>query len=105
MDAASLLRNARLRADLSQRKLAHLARVPQSTVARIELGTVDPRSDTLDRLLAAAGQELDSGRRPGIGVDRTQIRELLRLSPRERLELAAGDAAGLRALDERTQRR
>jgi len=78
-----------------------LADVPQSTVARIELRTVDPHSDTLVRLLRAAGYELDTTRRLGIGVDRSQIRELLQLSPRDRLRLLAGDAAGLRRLDER----
>src|ERR1700693_2919600 len=99
MNAASLLRSARLRAGLSQRSLARLAEVPQSTVARIELGAVDPRSDTLAGLLNAAGYELDTTRRLGIGIDRSQIRELLQLSPRDRLNLAATDAAGLRRLD------
>jgi uncharacterized protein (DUF433 family) len=37
--------------------------------------------------------------RLGAGVDRTQIRELLRLSPTERARLAAADAAALAAFD------
>jgi transcriptional regulator with XRE-family HTH domain len=97
-----LLRRVRRGSGLSQRALARRAGVPQSTVARIELGALSPRTDTLERLLLAAGQELSVEPKLGIGVDRSQIRDLLRLAPRQRLELAARDAAGLRRLDLRT---
>jgi hypothetical protein len=70
----------------------------QATVGRIEAGLITPRVDTLEKLLRAAGQELSVSPRPGRGVDRSQIRELLRLTPRQRLELAAGDAAGISRL-------
>jgi len=80
---------------MTQRQLAERAGVPQATVGRIESGQITPRVDTLDRLLRAAGQELNVGARPGVGIDRTQIRELLRLTPAQRLELAVRDAAGL----------
>jgi hypothetical protein len=69
--------------------------MPQATVGRIEAGAVSPRVDTLDHLLRAAHQELRVAARPGIGIDRTQIRELLRLTARQRLDLAVRDAAGL----------
>jgi predicted transcriptional regulator len=69
--------------------------VPQSTVARIELGALSPRTDTLERLLRAAGQTLSFEPVLGVGIDRTQIRELLRLSPEQRLRLAEGDARSL----------
>lgn len=95
MKAARLLRYARRGAGLTQRQLAERAGVPQATVGRIEAGQVTPRTDTLDGLLRATGQELGIGPRPGTGVDRSQIRELLRLTPLQRLELAARDAAGL----------
>jgi transcriptional regulator with XRE-family HTH domain len=97
--AGRLLKYARRRAGLSQRALAVKAGVPQSTVARIESGTLSPRSDTLDGLLRATGRGLATEPRLGIGVDRSQIRELLRLSPTERAALAAADAAGLESFD------
>lgn len=53
------LRALRRRADLSQRRLAELAGVPQTTVARIESGQVtDPRFRTVERLLRAARAEM-----------------------------------------------
>jgi hypothetical protein len=58
--------------------------MPQSTVARIELGLMDPRVGTLDRLLRECGMSLEVEPRLGEGVDRTQIRERLALTPEER---------------------
>ncbi|HTO89020.1 MAG TPA: helix-turn-helix transcriptional regulator [Thermoanaerobaculia bacterium] len=58
MTAASILRDARRRAGLSQRGLGRRAGVPQATVARIEEGRTSPRFETLDRLLAACGFDL-----------------------------------------------
>lgn len=57
-DAASVLREARLRAGLTQRALAARAGTAQSAVARIEQGQTDPSTATLARLLAAAGFEI-----------------------------------------------
>jgi transcriptional regulator with XRE-family HTH domain len=88
MDASGMLRDARRRSGLTQRALARRAGVPQPTVARIESGVVTPRVDTLDRLLAVCGRALDSVERPGSGVDRTLIRERLRLSVSDRADLA-----------------
>ncbi|MDQ3938720.1 MAG: helix-turn-helix domain-containing protein [Chloroflexota bacterium] len=96
-----MLRHARRAAGLTQRALATSAGVPQSTVARIERGQLSPRVDTLERLLAVAGQTLSSvpvagAQHPsGAGVDRTQIRALLALTPAERARLAVADAIGL----------
>jgi len=104
MNAAHLLRSARRTVGLTQRQLAERAGVPQATVGRIEAGTITPRTDTLERLLRVAGQELAVTVRPGAGVDRSQIRELLRLTPRRRLQLAATDAAGMRRLGVGTRR-
>ena len=59
--------------------------MPQSTVGRIETGAVDPRISTLDRLLRACEFDLEVEPLLGIGVDRSQIREMLDLSPSERL--------------------
>lgn len=57
---AQLLRVARLRAGLSQRRLAERAATSQSVVARIELGHTSPTWETLSRLVAAAGFDLES---------------------------------------------
>jgi transcriptional regulator with XRE-family HTH domain len=104
MTAARILTHARRCAGLSQRALARAAGVPHSTVARIELGRLSPRTDTLERLLRAAGHSLASEPALGSGVDRSQIRQLLRLTPGERAHLAAADARALRSLDDAAAR-
>ncbi len=86
--AGRMLREARARAGLTQRRLSAKAGIPQETIARIERGRADPRVTTLDRLLEACEYGLESMPRLGIGVDRTQIRELLELTPSERLARA-----------------
>lgn len=91
MDASALLKEARRGAGLSQRELARRARVAQPAVSRIERGHLSPRLDTLDRLLRACGAALDLVPRPGSGVDRTLLRERLRLTPAERLHRAAAE--------------
>ena len=73
---------------LSQRALARAAGVPQPTVARIESGAVVPRMDSLVRLLRACGKVLVLVERAGRGLDRTLIRERLRLSMGQRARLA-----------------
>ena len=85
MRAARALRYARRRAGLSQRALASKAGLPQSTVGRIEAGSVDPQFRTLSRLLQACGFDLEVEPLLGIGVDRTLIRACLARSPAERL--------------------
>ena len=99
--AARMLTNARRQAGLSQRALARAAAVPHSTVARIELGRLSPRADTLERLLRSCGRTLSTEAALGAGVDRSQIRELLKLSPGQRARLAIADAAALEALTAR----
>ena len=99
MAGGDLLRTARARAGLSQRELARRTGIAQPTIARIESGVADPRVRTLERLLAACGLFLQATARPGTGVDRSQLRALLRLSPRQRLDLLRDDVAGLRRLE------
>ncbi len=83
-----LLRDARVRAGLTQRELAQRAGTSQSVVARIELGRSDPSTATLTRLLAAAGFELRAELTP-IVVGNTHmlddVARILSLSPEERL--------------------
>jgi len=98
MSAADVLRAARAHAGLTQRALAARAGVPQPTVAAIESGRQDPRYRTLQRLIRACAQELDLLPGAGNGVDRTQFRATLRLSPAGRLARAADGARILRGL-------
>jgi len=95
MRPGDVLAKARRRARLTQRELAHRAGVPQSTIGRIETGTIDPRASTLDDLLHFCGEELGARRVLGSGVDRTLIRPLLALTPAERLDVATASARNL----------
>jgi len=94
----STLRYVRKRAGLSQRELALQAGVTQPAVARIEGGKTSPRFETVERLLAACGWELEARPLQGLGIDRSAIRELLRLAPAERAQLATEEARNLEAL-------
>lgn len=95
MDAGSLLRYARDKARLSQRELGRRAGVSQTTISLIEDGRTSPRFSTLDRLLDICGFELEIVPRAGVGIDRTRMRELLRLAPAERARIAIEEARNL----------
>jgi hypothetical protein len=69
--------------------------VPQPTIAAIESGRQDPRFGTLLALVESCGQELAALSRPGAGVDRSLIREQLRLTPEQRLRNAGANARAL----------
>jgi transcriptional regulator with XRE-family HTH domain len=102
--AARFLRQARRRADLTQRDLAERLGVPQSQIAKIESGAVVPRVDTLDRFLRACGETLEPMPLLGIGIDRSGFREAFKRTPRERLQEAARWSAGMRRLREAARR-
>lgn len=99
MDAGQLLRQARARAGLSQRQLTTVTGIPQPMISAIERGLQDPRHGTLEKLLAACGQELDLVLKGGEGVDPTQFTKLLEASLKARLASAANDAKVLAMLD------
>jgi transcriptional regulator with XRE-family HTH domain len=101
MKAGSILREARREAGLSQRELARRAGVAQPVLSRIERGHASPRFETLDRLLRECGRGLELVERPGLGVDRTLIRDRLRLTPGQRARLAAREWKRTRAFDRR----
>jgi transcriptional regulator with XRE-family HTH domain len=88
MKAGNLVRQARRQAGIGQRELARMAGLPQPTISRIERGLASPRFNTLDRLLRECGLELGLAPRAGRDVDRTLIRERLRLTPGQRARLA-----------------
>lgn len=98
MDAAATLRQARTSAGLSQRKLARRSGMAQPAIARIESGRVEPGIDTLAKLLDACGVSLTTETKPGRGIDRTVMRQLLKLTPQERLDLAVTEAHNLARL-------
>ncbi len=84
-----LLREARRRHDVSQARLAARAGTTQSAISRLERDQVSPSVDTLRSLLYLLGENLELGASErDSGVDRTLIRERLRLAPEERLEYA-----------------
>jgi len=89
---SNLLETARTLAGLSQRGLAKRARTAQSVVARIELGETVPTLTTLERLLRAAGFELELGMQPWPVLDRQlldDVPRILALSPEARLREVA----------------
>lgn len=86
---ANLLREARVRSGLSQRKLAKRAGTAQSVVARIELGHTSPSWKTLLRLLSAAGFGVCASIEPRAEPDShmlDDVARILNLSPEQRLE-------------------
>src|SRR6266508_4252595 len=87
--AATLLRQARTRAGLSQRALAKRAGTSQSVIARIEAGLTSPTWDTLERLLAAANYEVSAQVEPRVVVGSHMLEDVLRIlqmTPEQRLD-------------------
>ncbi len=123
-DAGQLLVDARSRAGLSQRALAQRARTTQSVIARIESDVVSPSFRTLQRLLHAAGFDLQASLAPRLAGSShmlDDVARILRLSPEDRLrelhnasrlfatatavpQLAAHEPAGISAPDGRRGR-
>lgn len=88
-DIGAMVRDARRYAGMSQAELAAALGTTQSAVSRWERGHDVPRADTLVAILRACGYEADLVLRPrDTGVDRAQIRAMLRRSPSERLREA-----------------
>ena len=88
---------------MTQRALSTRTGVAQPTIARIERGKDDPRIGTMNRLLLACDEELEPVPVAGIGVDRSEIRRLLSLSPAARARTLVGDAAFLERLGHATR--
>ena len=88
-DAATLLRQTRTRAGLSQRALAKRAGTAQSAIARIERGQTSPTWHTLERLLKAANYEVVAHAEPRVVVGSHMLQEvagILRMTPEQRLQ-------------------
>lgn len=84
-----MIRQARQRHGLSQAALAFRAGTDQAAVSRIERGEVSPTVETVERLLAAMGEQLEVAAKPlPRDYDQLHLRASLRRSPEERLRLA-----------------
>lgn len=68
MTPGELIRDARKRHGLSQRRLARRAGASQAWVSRLERGEVSPSVDSLERLLLVMGERLTFGVEP-VAVD------------------------------------
>ncbi|MHB1538461.1 MAG: helix-turn-helix domain-containing protein [Solirubrobacteraceae bacterium] len=84
-NAALLLRDARARHGVSQRRLALRAGTSQDAVSRIERGVESPTIDRLGHLLAALGERLELDTAPRA----TPTQTLAPLTVGERLREAA----------------
>jgi predicted nucleotidyltransferase/DNA-binding XRE family transcriptional regulator len=93
ISAGSIVREARHRAQLSQVQLARRAGITQSVVSAYESGARQPSVPMLQRLVSAAGLDLEILLRPGAhqpGV----LGERLREQRHRILEIAAGHGLG-----------
>lgn len=79
-----MVRAARRTAGLTQQQLAERLGTTQSVISRWERGHDEPRLSTLAGIARATGRRL-SVQLVDDGVDRTQIRQQLALTPTERL--------------------
>jgi transcriptional regulator with XRE-family HTH domain len=89
MEVGALVKRSRKRHGISQQSLALRAGTDQAAVSRIERGEVSPSFETVERLLAAMGEQLevDVGRIPG-NHDPVHLRASMDRNPEERLKLA-----------------
>lgn len=85
MVSGILLREARLRAGLSQAELARRAGKARSAIGRWERGEVQPSFETLRELVRACGLDIGYGLYAYDDHDAGLIRESLRLTPVQRL--------------------
>ncbi len=85
MSGGDLIREARLRAGLSQATLAERASTAQSGIARWESGRTRPSLDDVRRLVRLCGLDLEVALVPYDGSDLAQAERLIDLSPQERV--------------------
>ena len=81
----SKIKNLRKEADLTQTKLASLAGVSQSLIARIEKNDIDPRISTLTKILKA----IYSAKEPEQKIIEFATRDVIRIKSKENLSKAA----------------
>ena len=86
MRSADLIREARLRAGLTQYELAERSGRDRSVIARWEQGTVSPSIDSLIELLHACGFDLPLELVPHDPTQRERLRKTALLSPERRVQ-------------------
>ncbi len=104
--AASLVREARRAAGLTQAELAARLGLSQSAIAKLERADSNPTVETLDRTLRATGHRLQliapawtSGPgEPGPSIDESLVRQDLERTPAERIKHFERNHAELRRL-------
>jgi transcriptional regulator with XRE-family HTH domain len=84
--SASLIRQARMRAGLSQQQLAERCGKAKVQIGRWETGIVAPSLDTLLDLVRACGFDLSLLLEPYEPVDDRPLNELQRISPERRVQ-------------------
>jgi transcriptional regulator with XRE-family HTH domain len=84
--SAALIREARLRAGLSQQELAAKSGKDRTVIARWEQGVVAPSIDTLVELLRSCGYDIPLELVPYDPGPDERIREIQMLSPERRLD-------------------
>ena len=84
--SAAILREARLRAGLSQDELAKVARRDRTVIARYEQGVVAPSLDTLVQLLRACGFDIPLELVPYDAGPDERIEQIQMLAPERRLD-------------------
>jgi transcriptional regulator with XRE-family HTH domain len=86
--SGTLIREARLRARLSQTELSERSGKDRAQIARWEADVVQPSFETLREVLRACGFDLDPNLVPYDPDDResTRLRKSLSQSPQERLQ-------------------
>src|ERR1700761_6379851 len=95
----ALLRQARVRHELSQEQLAIRAGTTQSAIARIERDRTSPSIKTLTELFKAMEEDFVFGTRPrDWGVDLTLNHQNFRYTPTERIERGLGFADEIREI-------
>lgn len=80
------IREARVAAGMSQRRLSSISGVPQQTITRLETGLIRPRLDTVEKLANALGASMNSllGATPtALSAQEEQFLEVLRAIPAE----------------------
>jgi len=101
MISADLLREARLRAGLTQAELARRSGRTQPAIARWESARVQPSLETLRELIRACGLELTFGLANYDDSYVADIDEYLDLSTDDRVEHAVRRSAFYRSLQDR----
>jgi transcriptional regulator with XRE-family HTH domain len=87
----AVIREARLRAGLSQGQLGERIGRDRTQIARWERDAVSPSFDVVMEIVRVCGFDLHLDLQPLIPVDDDVIREWVELSPQERIERALAE--------------